>query len=75
MDEESSVSVSCHKVSRGASVILVHNHPSGSLSPSQSDIQITNQLVEAGKILGISVLDHVIVSKKGHVSLKEQGFM
>ena len=60
---------------RGASVILVHNHPSGSLSPSESDIQITNQLVEAGKILGISVLDHVIVSKKGHTSLKEQGFM
>jgi len=60
---------------RAASIILAHNHPSGSLSPSESDIQITNQLVEAGKILGISVLDHLIVSKKGHVSLKEQGFM
>ena len=60
---------------RGASVVLAHNHPSGSLSPSESDIQITNQLVEAGNILGITVLDHIIISKKGHTSLKEQGFM
>ena len=60
---------------RAASVILAHNHPSGSLSPSESDIQITNQLVEAGKILGITILDHLIISKKGHISLKEKGFM
>ena len=60
---------------RAASVILIHNHPSGSLSPSESDIQITNQLVEAGKILGLTVLDHIIVSKRGHMSMKEKGFM
>jgi len=60
---------------RAASVILIHNHPSGSLNPSESDIQITNQLVEAAKILGITVLDHIIVSKKGHLSMKERGLM
>jgi len=60
---------------RAASVILVHNHPSGSVSPSEDDIQITKQLVEAGRILGISVLDHIIVSKKGYISMKEKGFI
>jgi len=58
-----------------ASVILAHNHPSGSLSPSEADIQITNQLVEGGKILGITVLDHIIISQEGHKSMKESGYM
>ena len=60
---------------RAASVILVHNHPSGTLEPSTQDIGITRQLVEAGSILGIRVLDHVIVTKKGYVSLKEIGHL
>ena len=60
---------------RAASVILAHNHPSGTLEPSTQDISITRQLVEAGSILGIRVLDHVIVTKKGYVSLKELGHM
>ena len=46
-----------------AAIILVHNHPSGIVTPSDSDIQITNQLVAAGKIVGITILDHVIVTK------------
>jgi len=59
-----------------ASVIFGHNHPSGSTSPSESDIQITNQLIEAGKILGISVLDHIIVGLDGgRLSMKETGYM
>ena len=56
-----------------ASVIFVHNHPSGSTEPSDSDISITRTLAEAGDILGIRVLDHVIVAKTGHTSLKERG--
>jgi DNA repair protein RadC len=60
---------------RAASVVLVHNHPSGTLEPSTQDISITRQLVEAGSILGIRVLDHVIVTKKGYVSLKELGHL
>jgi DNA repair protein RadC len=60
---------------RAASIILAHNHPSGILKPSPDDIATTEQLMDAGKILGISVLDHIIITKKGHLSLKESGFM
>lgn len=60
---------------RAASVILVHNHPSGTLDPSVQDLGITRQLVEAGSILGIRVLDHIIVTKRGYVSLKELGHL
>jgi DNA repair protein RadC len=60
---------------RAASVILVHNHPSGTLDPSSQDIAITRQLSEAGSILGIRVLDHLIVTKRGYVSLKEMGHL
>ncbi len=60
---------------RAASIILAHNHPSGVLKPSPDDIATTRQLVDAGKILGISVLDHIIITKKGHLSFRENGFM
>ena len=60
---------------RAASVILVHNHPSGTLEPSSQDINITRQLVEAGSILGIRVLDHLIITKKGSVSMRERGLL
>jgi len=60
---------------RAASVILVHNHPSGNLEPSKQDILMTKQLVEAGSVLGIKVLDHLIVSKKGYLSMKEKGLL
>jgi len=53
-----------------ASVIFVHNHPSGDAEPSEDDIELTRRLVEAGKVLGIAVLDHVIVGDEVFVSLK-----
>ena len=53
-----------------ASVIFVHNHPSGDAEPSEDDIELTRRLVEAGKLLGILVLDHVIVGDGVFVSLK-----
>ncbi|HBR10469.1 TPA: hypothetical protein DD712_04390 [Candidatus Acetothermia bacterium] len=56
---------------RAAAVILAHNHPSGTLKPSGDDIQVTKRLVEAGKILGIEVLDHIIVTQDGHISLMQ----
>jgi len=60
----------------GASaLILVHNHPSGSPEPSRADIQITNKIAEAGRLLGIVVHDHVIIGKEGHVSLKAKGLI
>ncbi len=56
-------------------LILVHNHPSGSPQPSRADIQITNRIAEAGRLLGISVHDHVIIGREGHVSLKAKGLI
>lgn len=58
---------------RAASVICVHNHPSGSLEPSPQDIAITAQLKEAGALVGIQLLDHVIVTRSGHLSMRERG--
>jgi len=52
-----------------AAFILVHNHPSGIATPSASDIEITNQIIQAGKIIGINLLDHVIVTKDGFMSV------
>ncbi len=60
---------------RAASVILAHNHPSGELKPSDSDLKIHEQLMQAGKILGISVLDHIIVTRKGYYSFQEEGLI
>lgn len=60
-------------LSNAASVILVHNHPSGDPTPSPEDIELTRKLVEAGKMLDIAVLDHVIVGEGKYVSMKEKG--
>ena len=51
-------------------LILVHNHPSGDPTPSQADIEMTRQVAQVARTLGIQVLDHVIVGKDGHASLK-----
>lgn len=56
-----------------ASVILVHNHPSGDPTPSPEDVALTKKLVEAGRVMDISVLDHVICGEGGFVSLRERG--
>jgi DNA repair protein RadC len=58
-----------------AALILVHNHPSGDPSPSRQDIDITRQIVEAGKRLGITVHDHIIMAASGHTSLRAQGLL
>ncbi|MBK8944103.1 MAG: JAB domain-containing protein [Ignavibacteriae bacterium] len=55
-----------------ANIIIAHNHPSGNLEPSREDINITKKLVEAGKIVDISVLDHVIFTDNGFTSLVEE---
>ena len=56
-------------------LILVHNHPSGNPEPSRADIQITNRIAEAGRLLGITVHDHVIMGRDGHVSLRAKGLI
>jgi len=58
-----------------AQIIVAHNHPSGDPEPSGDDISITKRLVEAGKILGIKIIDHVIVTKNTFFSFKEKGLM
>jgi len=58
-----------------SAIILAHNHPSGNLNPSQSDMKITKSLVEAGKILEISVLDHIIIVGKEYTSFADEGLL
>jgi DNA repair protein RadC len=58
-----------------SSMIVAHNHPSGDPTPSPEDIAVTRRLVEAGEILGIDVLDHIIVGDSKFISLKERGMM
>ncbi len=60
---------------RCASICVAHNHPSGNLEPSPEDREITVRLQDAGEILGIPVLDHIIFSPKGYVSFQEEGWM
>lgn len=54
---------------RAASIIIAHNHPSGTLEPSKADIEVTNRIQEAGKILGINLADHIIITSKSYVSI------
>lgn len=58
-----------------AALILVHNHPSGDPSPSRQDIEITRQIVDAGRRLGIGVHDHVIIASGGHTSFRAKGLL
>jgi len=58
-----------------AHIIVAHNHPSGEPDPSKDDLALTERLLEAGKILGIEVLDHIIVSRNGFLSFKEKGLI
>lgn len=56
-------------------LILVHNHPSGNPDPSRADIDVTRRIAEAGRLLGITVHDHVIIGREGHVSLRSKGLI
>ena len=58
---------------RAASIIVAHNHPSGTLEPSAEDVALTQRLQRAGELLGIKILDHLIVTSAGFASLKQAG--
>jgi DNA repair protein RadC len=58
---------------RASAIIVAHNHPAGSLEPSLSDIEITNQLKAAGTVMGIALLDHIIFNRSGYFSFLEAG--
>ncbi len=59
---------------RAASIILMHNHPSGNVVPSSDDIAVTKKLSQAGDVLGIRLIDHIIVSERGFCSLHQEGY-
>ncbi len=73
IDVRSIMKIAVEKVA--TSMILCHNHPSGNLSPSDADLQITNKLKEAGKIMEIQVLDHLIITQKGYFSFADNGVL
>jgi len=56
-------------------IIIAHNHPSGTLEPSRADINITQRLHEVGKLVGIDLLDHIIISKEGYYSFSDEGLI
>lgn len=60
---------------RAAGIIFVHNHPSDNVEPGKEDVELTRRLVEAGKIVGIEVIDHVIISKDGYFSFQAEGIL
>jgi len=60
---------------RAAGILFVHNHPSGNTKPSKEDISITDRLIEVGKLIGIDVVDHIIISKDGYFSFIERGMI
>lgn len=58
-----------------SSIVLAHNHPSGSLRPSQADIQLTKKIKDGGKLLDIEVLDHLIITSEGYYSFTDEGLL
>ena len=62
----------CAILDNSSSIVLVHNHPSGNIKPSEEDNEITVRMKEAGELLGISVLDHLIISKDSYFSYRQE---
>jgi len=62
-------------LSNSASILVLHNHPSGQPEPSQEDIDVTKRLAEAGSIMGIELLDHLVVGDGRYISLKDKGYI
>lgn len=62
-------------LANAVSIILMHNHPSGDYKPSKEDINMTKRAIEAGNIIGVNVLDHIIIGRPGYASLKDKGYI
>lgn len=62
-------------ISNCAGCIVLHNHPSNDVTPSPEDIDVTERLVEAGKIIGIDVMDHIVLGSDKFLSMKEKGYI
>jgi DNA repair protein RadC len=61
-------------IAGAAAIVLMHNHPSGDATPSEADIKVTRDLIRAGQLIKIEVLDHVIIGVGQHASLRQLGF-
>jgi DNA repair protein RadC len=61
-------------IGSASALLLMHNHPSGDPQPSEADVKVTRDLIRAGQLLKIEVLDHVVVGRPNHCSLKEMGY-
>lgn len=62
-------------LANAVSIIVMHNHPSGDPKPSREDVEVTKRIAEAGKIIGVDLLDHIIVGDRSFTSLKEKGYV
>lgn len=62
-------------LANAVSIILMHNHPSGDSTPSREDIEVTKRIVEAGRVVGVELVDHIIIGRPMFTSLKEKGYM
>ena len=62
-------------LANAVSIIVMHNHPSGDPTPSREDVEVTKRMKEAGKLLGVDVLDHIIIGDNRYASLKEKGYI
>lgn len=62
-------------LANAVNIIVMHNHPSGDPTPSREDIEVTKRMKEAGKLLGVDVLDHIIIGDNRYTSLKEKGYI
>ena len=61
-------------MTNASAIILAHNHPSGDSTPSEADIRVTRDLIRAGQLLKLEVLDHVVIGHPNHTSLREMGY-
>lgn len=62
-------------LANAVNIVFLHNHPSGDCSPSREDVKVTEKAIEAGKLIGIDVIDHMIIGRSGYCSLKEKGLI
>jgi hypothetical protein len=64
----------CAIIAAAASIVVIHNHPSGESAPSEADIKVTRDLIRAGQLLKIELIDHVVIGNQNHSSLRELGY-
>lgn len=62
-------------LANAVNIVVIHNHPSGDPKPSREDVAITKKLIDAGDIVGVHVLDHLIIGRPGYISLKYKGYI